>query len=97
MIAEGPVPALATWHGDLLWPQELPDAEILDFSGVAALGSWAHAWFRRRGQRCVVGASSGVRRQLQDAGLPILWYASVAEAQRRDRGVTRSERDMLFE
>ena len=93
MIAEQSV----HWSGELLWPADLPDAAIIDMSEVAVVGSWLCSWFRERGQRCVVGATREIRQQLQEASLPILWYASLSEVQRRHHGVTGSERAMLWE
>lgn len=66
-------PASVAWSGELLWPQELPDGELIDLSGVAALGTWVHEWFRARPGRAVTRASPLVRRQLLRAGVPVVW------------------------
>ena len=92
------LPDVSVWTGDYLWPRpDLEDATIIDLSEVTAVGSWLHAWFRGRGQRKVVGAQRRVRQQMQAAGLPILWYATMKEAGHSDHGVTASERAMLWE
>jgi hypothetical protein len=35
-----------TWSGELLWPQELADGDIIDLAAVQALGTWVLSWFR---------------------------------------------------
>ena len=94
--------AVVHWQGALLWPQDLPDGQVIDCSGVTALGSWVHAWFRARPQRSVVGAAPAIKRQLNQARLPILWYASMARLPavgsnaQRSGGVSPDERALLW-
>jgi len=83
------------WRGELLWPCDLPEAAVIDFSGVEALGVWAYPWFRSRPRTTVVGACGRVRRQMQDAQLPVLWYKSHADRSAAS-GVTTSERAGLW-
>lgn len=83
------------WIGDLdaeelLWPQDLPEAEIIDLGGITAVGIWVHAWFRAHPNQGVVGARPDVRRQLEAAGLPILFRDPQAI------GVTATERSALL-
>ncbi|TVR13256.1 MAG: hypothetical protein EA401_07185 [Planctomycetota bacterium] len=80
---------IASWSGELLWPQDLPDAPIIDCSQVSAVGSWLHHWLRQRGQRSIVGASPAVRRQLSAARLPLLWYATLQQVPSADAGAAR--------
>ena len=58
---------------ELLWPQALPESPVIDLGGINAIGTWIHAWFRARPGHAVVNAHPEVRRQLQDAGVPILF------------------------
>lgn len=93
MMIEGDV---VRWVGEMLWPEHLELAPIVDLSAVTLLGSWVHALFRAYGQCRVVGASPAVRQQLEQAGLPILWYRTVSEASASGHGVSPSERAMLW-
>jgi hypothetical protein len=79
------------WSGELLWPCTLQGGQVIDMSGVEALGSWVHSWLRHRGPQRVVGAAPKVRQQLMRAGLPIQWEEGAS-----DTGVTASERSMLW-
>ena len=88
---------IAHWQGDMLWPTQVEDGTVIDMSAVEALGSWVYAWLRRRSRQAVVGAAPELRRQLQRADLPLLWYGSLAEVQSAAVGVTPSERAMLWE
>jgi hypothetical protein len=76
---------------ELLWPQELIEADVIDLSGITAVGTWIHVWFRARPNQSVVGARPEVRRQLEAAGVPIVFrdHASV--------GVTSQERGLLLD
>ncbi len=90
-----PNPAHLAWHGDLasselLWPQELLSAEVVDLSDVVAAGTWIHDWFRAHPGQGVVGASPDIRRQFEHAGLPILWRDP------RSHGVSAQEKAELF-
>jgi hypothetical protein len=87
---------VAVWRGALLWPDPLVDAPVLDFHEVEAIGVWLYAWLRERPGRAVVGASAGIKRQLQRAGVPVLWYRAVEEVPSTNGGVTPSEREMLW-
>ena len=89
--------ATVHWHGELLWPHQLPEAATIDMSDVAAVGAWVYTWFRRHPQCAVVGARPTVRAQLQRAGVPVLWYTSHEEARGRPDGVTPDERQMLWD
>ena len=86
------VEPLATWSGELLWPQPLPEGMVIDLSSVTALGCWVHAWFRARPQLAVSGASAALRRQLLRAGVPVRWRDLPRQA-----GVGRDERAALFD
>ncbi len=88
---------IARWQGDMLWPVPIAEGAVIDMSAVEALGSWVYAWLRNRPRQAVVGAAPELRRQLQRAGLPLLWYGSLAEVQLAAVGVTPSERAMLWE
>lgn len=68
-----PRPANVAWSGELLWPQELADGDLIDLSGVTALGTWVHDWFRAHPGRAVTRASPLVRRQLLRSGVPLVW------------------------
>lgn len=90
-----PNPAHTAWRGEstpdeLLWPQELPISEIVDLSDIAAAGTWIHDWFRAHPGQGVVGARPDLRRQLEHAGLPILWRDP------RTTGVSAQEKAELF-
>lgn len=85
-----------SWRGALLWPQPLPEGPVIDLSRVDAIGVWVYDWFRARPRQAVVAAPARIRRQLQRAALPILWYHSAAEASGRRSGVTPAERDLLW-
>lgn len=80
------------WRGaitpdELLWPQELPPGTTIDLSPITAIGTWIHEWFRARPGQAVVGAQPEVRRQLEHAGLPVLWRdprSGVSAAEKAD-------------
>lgn len=102
MNAESQDLHIAQWSGELLWPQDLPDAPVIDCQQVTAVGSWLHEWLRQRGQRNIVGASRSVRRQLSAARLPLLWYATLqqlpkGDAGGRTHGVSSGERALLLD
>jgi len=88
------------WTGELLWPSDLPDAAVIECSGVRALGCWVHAWLRARPLRAVVGGEPALRARLHRAGVPVRWFASVAEALAANPadlgGVSADEREMLW-
>ena len=54
------------WKGSLLWPQSLPDAEIIDVSQVSDFGVWVVDELRQRGRRRLVGLSPLYRQLFQD-------------------------------
>jgi hypothetical protein len=83
-----------TWSGELLWPRELADGDIIDLAAVQALGSWVLSWFREHPGRAVTRASPAVRRQLVRAGVTVVW---VDPAPPPGPGITASERAMLLE
>jgi hypothetical protein len=87
---------VVAWHGDLLWPQELPDAEVIDLSDVRAAGAWIVDWFRRHPNRTVVGGSDFIKRQLRRGGAPVFWSDSLGSASQQTGGVSPSEREMLW-
>lgn len=84
------------WRGELLWPRELPDGQVIDLREVTALGVWTHDWFRKHPNRAVVGSDSRLKKQLQRAGVPVLWYDQLRDALAGSGGVSASERDMLW-
>jgi hypothetical protein len=67
-------PERVIWTGELLWPTELPAGRIIDCSGLTALGTWAYGWLRARPQQILLAGPAGIRRQLQQAGVPVVWY-----------------------
>jgi CheY-like chemotaxis protein len=75
-----------------LWPRELPDGDELDLSGVACVGTWIHAWLRARPSVGVRGARPAVRRQVEQAGIPVCWL----DAPRVRPGVSAAERAALL-
>ncbi len=83
------------WTGELLWPQDLPDGEVIDISGVISLGTWVHAWLRAHPDRALVAGGSELRTQLTRAGVPVRWFDRADQVGRRD-GVSASEREMLW-
>jgi len=86
-------PRTIQWHGELLWPTDLPDAEIIDLSKVTALGAWCHEWFRRHPGHTVTGGQMWKERFLR-AGIPVRWcddHPTPAGA-----GVSADEREMLW-
>ncbi len=85
----------ARWTGELLWPQDLPDGEIIDLSAVISLGTWVHAWLRDHPDRALVAGGAELRAQLTRAEVPVRWFASADQVVRRD-GVSSSEREMLW-
>jgi hypothetical protein len=87
-------PVTVTWSGELLWPQDLPDGDIIDLAAVQALGCWVLTWFRDHPGRAVTRASPNVRRQLVRAGVTVVW---VDPAPAQGPGVTATERAMLLE
>ncbi len=58
---------------ELLWPQPLEEGTVIDLGGIVAIGTWLHSWFRARPGQAVVNAHHDVRRQLQEAGVPLLF------------------------
>jgi hypothetical protein len=58
---------------ELLWPQALPEGTVIDLGAIVAIGTWLHGWFRARPGQAVVNAHPEVRRQLEDAGVPLLF------------------------
>ena len=86
---------IATWSGDLLWPRDLPAAEVIDLSAVQALGVWCHDWFRARPGTAVVGGAA-FRARFERAGVPVRWCSSLDEARSAPSGVSRGEREMLW-
>ena len=83
------------WVGELLWPAELPAAEIIDLSDVTSLGSWCHDWFRRHLGQAVTGGTRWKERLLR-AGVPVRWCESDIPINKPNAGVSADERDMLW-
>jgi hypothetical protein len=81
------------WEGELLWPAELPAAEVIDLSGVTALGAWCHEWFRRHPGQAVTGG--GWKERLLRAGVPVRW-CDEGTAAGGGAGVSADEREMLW-
>jgi hypothetical protein len=86
-------PVTASWSGELLWPQDLEDGDVIDLSGVQALGSWVLAWFRTHPGRAVTRASPAIRRQLVRSGVTVVWVDPTPSSQ---SGVLAAERAMLL-
>lgn len=80
------------WRGEMLWPLELPEADLIDLREVTALGTWAWAWFRQRPGQRVCNAAPTLRAQLDQAGLPLRW----SDPPPLQTGVGREERDLLL-
>lgn len=95
-MAEAPEkPAAVTvvrWSGELLWPQPLPEAAVIDLARVTALGTWAYAWFAARPQQAATGATPALKRQLQRAGVSLLW----CDHPHGQSGVSAAERALLW-
>ena len=88
---------MAVWEGELLWPQKLEESSVVDMGKVTAVGSWLYSWFREHPETSVVAALPDIKRQLQTAGLPILWYATCSSLRPvQGGGVSPSEREMLW-
>ena len=85
---------VVAWSGELLWPQDLPEAEVIDVSGVTAIGSWLHAWFRAHPDQAVTGANPAIRRQLAQAAVPVVWSDHPHKAP--NGGVSAGERALLW-
>lgn len=91
VLAEVPLSVPAHTPGEeWLLPRELPADEVFDFSHLAAVGTWLHDWLRTHPGQAVVGARPEVRRQLEQAGVPVLFRDP------RSVGVTAQERSELF-
>jgi hypothetical protein len=88
-----PESSVVIWRGELLWPQDLPEADIIDLGQVEVLGVWVHDWFRSRPGQAVTRANPAVRRQLTEAGVPVTW----SDHPQRSGGVSSAERAGLFE
>jgi DNA-binding response OmpR family regulator len=78
------------WYGELLWPHSVAEAAVIDLAAVTACGTWLYAWFRAHPGQAVVGARPEIRRQLEQAGLAILFRDP------RSIGVTSAERADLL-
>lgn len=76
---------------ELLWPQPLAEGDVIDLEGIQAIGTWLHGWFRARPGQAVVNASPEVRRQLEEAGVPVLFRDPTVV------GVTVAERAALLD
>ena len=89
-------PRIVHWTGDLLWPTELPSAKVIDLSGVTALGTWCHDWFRRHPGQTVTGGVQWKDRLLR-AGVPVRWRdGDAAVTNANHTGVSTDEREMLW-
>jgi hypothetical protein len=86
-------PVTVAWKGELLWPQELADGDVLDLGAVHALGTWVIAWFRSHPGRAVTRASPAVRRQLVRSGVTVVWVDPTPVVH---GGVQAAERAMLL-
>jgi hypothetical protein len=86
---------ITAWSGELLWPQPLPEGDLIDLGQVTALGTWAYAWFRARPPQAVTGVNPALKRQLSRAGVPVRW-SDAPQAPAAEGGVTASERAMLW-
>lgn len=86
-------PRTVAWEGELLWPTELPVAEVIDLSRVTALGAWCHDWFRRHPGQRISGGTAWKERLLR-AGVPVRWNDDGATT--GGSGVSADEREMLW-
>lgn len=86
------------WEGDFLWRRpDLPPATMIDCSRVEVMGSWLHDWFRRQASCVLIGANAQIQRQLEEAQVPVLFYARREDVgDHRQGGVSPSERAMLW-
>lgn len=88
---------VVTWTGDLLWPTTIPEGRIIDASTVSILGVWTFAWLHEHPGTAFICATP-MRQRLHQAGVPIRWFASIADALHASpAGVTSTERDLLWE
>ena len=87
------VEAIAVWEGELLWPQDLTTASLIDCRGVISAGIWLHQWLRDHPGCALIGLAPGVRQQFQAAGLPVICYDRLSDAQ---AGVGLAERLALW-
>lgn len=94
MSEPGKEVSVAVWLGELLWPQDLPEADVIDLGQVTAMGVWMHDWFRARPDQAVTGANPAIHRQLARAGVPVVW--SDHPRKPPSGGVGSGERAMLF-
>lgn len=87
----------AQWSGEMLWPQELSEAKVIDCTALTALGTWVYKWLRERPQTALVGAPAHIKEQVHAAALPVIWYNHCEDIAGNDAGgVSPSERDMLW-
>ena len=84
------------WCGDMNWPCELVDSEIIDCSELESIGVWVYEWIRQHPQIALVAASDSIKREFTAASLPVLWYNHCEEISQDTGGVSPSERDMLW-
>jgi hypothetical protein len=85
---------VAVWSGELLWTQDLEVRPVIDCRAVISLGFWSHDWFRAHPGLALIGLAPGVRQQLQAAGLPVICYDRLSDAQ---AGVGLAERLALWD
>ncbi len=90
------MPVDVHWSGEMLWPQVLTEAKVIDCSQLQSLGTWAYAWLRARPQCALIAAPSHIKDQLRAADLPVIWYNHCEELQADSGGVSPSEREMLW-
>jgi hypothetical protein len=85
---------VAIWDSELLWPQDLPSAEVIDLSRVEVMGSWVHDWLRSHPEQAVTGAQPLIRKQLVRAGVPVVWCDHPRKP--ASGGISAGERAMLL-
>lgn len=86
---------IEVWGSELLWPQDLPVADVIDVSQVELMGTWVHEWLRQHPEQAITGASPAIRKQLVRANVPVVWCDHPRKP--LSGGVSNSERAMLFE
>lgn len=87
--------SVVTWSRELLWPEDLPEAEVIDLSQVEIMGCWVHDWLRGHPEQAVTGAQPLIRKQLARAGVPVVWSDHPRKPSAAG-GLSAGERAMLL-
>ena len=85
---------VVVWEGELLWPQDLTVGPLIDCRGVVSAGVWLYSLLRQHPGCALIGLAPGVRQQFQAAGLPVICYDRLSDAQ---AGVGLAERLALWD